>query len=83
VKGGWREEIAILGRTDRNGFEASRARDAGCGPDRQARDLRADVLPVEEGLLGTGVRPGAGGDIVKSGVRELIRRRPGWVDSSV
>jgi uncharacterized protein len=23
------------------------------------------------------------GDIVKSGVRELIRRRPGWVDSSV
>jgi len=40
-----------------------------------ARDLR--------GVMGDVAAAATPGDIVKSGVRELIRRRPCWVDSSV
>jgi hypothetical protein len=44
-----------------------------------ARAAQGGLVDTHRTLLDTIQRR----DIVKSGVRELIRRRPGWVDSSV
>lgn len=53
-----REEEAPFSGADRVGIEGSGDRHAGGAPDSYGWDFGADVLPLEEGLRRTGIRPG-------------------------
>ena len=58
-KGVCREEEAFCSRTDRRGVEAGGAGDADSGPHPPLRDLRGNLLSVEEAVFGDGVGPGS------------------------